>query len=341
MNVSPNLPSQVRGFLELTGLRVPIVQAPIGSAATPELASSVARAGAMGALGLSWASPSEARSLVERTQDLADGGSFLANFVLHFPCGGMDAAVEAGVKAVTYSWGIDKDRIARAHAGGAVVGVQIGSPAGARLAREAGADFLIAQGIEAGGHVQSTTPLAMLLPTVLAEARHLPVLAAGGIANGAAIARSIEAGAAGAMLGTRFVATTEAGTHADYKQRLVEASGEGTVFTNCFDIDWPYAMHRVLRNDTFEAWEAAGCPQAPNRPGEGEVVMQVAGRDFVRYCDTPPPPCATGALGSACLYAGKGVGDIASVMPAGDLVRALWTDATAALAATAGQGGNL
>lgn len=314
------MPPHVAALLALTGQRLPIVQAPIGSAATPELVTAVCRAGGLGGLALTWDSPDEAAAKVTALRHALPGAAFFANFVLHFPCEGLEAALDAGVPMVTFSFGIDAARIARAHRAGAKVGVQVGSVEGARLAIAAGADVLIAQGVEAGGHVQSTTPLARLLPQVVAVAGDRPVVAAGGIASAAAILRVIADGAAGAMLGTRFLATREAAAHPDHKAALVAAKAEDTAFTNCFDIDWPHAMHRVLRNSTFTAWEAAGSPQPPHRPGEGDVVFRQNGADHLRYCDMPPGPDAIGDPLGACLYAGTGVGDIDSVEAAGDLV---------------------
>ena len=329
--MSQYFPKQVRTLLALTGQRLPIIQAPIGPAATVALASAVARAGGLGGLALSWAEPVQAAEMVKATRLAAAGAPFLANFVLHFPCEGLEHALSAGVPVVTFSWGIDAARITLAKRAGARVGVQVGSAEGARLACDAGADFLIAQGVEAGGHVQSTTPLARLLPMVLAVAGDIPVVAAGGIASARDIAAAIAAGAAGAMMGTRFVATHEAAAHDACKAALVAATADETAFTNCFDVGWPFAMHRVLRNTSFTAWEAAGCPQPPHRPGEGEVVFRENGADFPRYSDTQPGPDATGDVRAACHYAGTGVGQIDRVEPAGDLVARLGFELHAAL----------
>jgi len=313
-------PPQVAALLALTGQTIPIMQAPIGSAAAVALAGAVSRAGGLGGVGLTWSGPEDSRAIVKSLRAAASGHPVYGNFVLHFPCEGFDAALDAGLALVTLSFGIDAARVARAHRAGARVGIMVGSGPGARMALDAGADFLIAQGLEAGGHVQSTTQGADLLPAVLAEAGTVPVLAAGGIASGDGIARVLAAGAAGAVLGTRFLATVEAGYHDAYKTALIAASGTDTVLTNCFDLGWPYAMHRVLRNDTFTAWEAAGCPQAPNRPGEGDIVFRNGTEAVLRYGDMPPLPEAVGSLMSAALYAGTGVGDIRSVEPATDLV---------------------
>lgn len=324
-------PPQVHRLLALTGQRLPIIQAPIGSAATPDLVRAVCNAGAMGGLAMTWDTPDQAAERVTALRQSLSGSAFFGNFVLHFPCEGLDAALDAGLSVVTFSWGIDAARIARAQRAGAKVGVQVGNAEGARRAIDAGADLLIAQGVEAGGHVQSTTPLAALLPQVLDVAGDIPVVAAGGIASAADITRVIATGAAAATLGTRFLATREAAVHPDYQAALLAAKAEDTVFTNCFDVDWPFAMHRVLRNSTFIAWEAAGSPQPPHRPGEGEIVFRQNGTDHVRYCDMPPGPNATGDLLGACLYAGTGVGDIDRIEGAGELVSRLWADVMTAL----------
>ncbi len=326
------LPPHVAALLELTGQRLPLIQAPIGSAATPALVTSVCRAGGLGGLALTWDNPADAAAKVSALRADLGKTPFFANFVLHFPCEALDSSLDAGVPVVTFSWGLDAARIARAHRAGAKVGVQVANAEGARRAIDAGADFLIAQGIEAGGHVQSTTPLVTLLPQVLDVAGDRPVIAAGGIASASAITRVIAAGAAAATLGTRFLATREAAVHPDYQAALLAARAEDTAFTNCFDIDWPFAMHRVLRNSTFTAWEAAGAPQPPHRPGEGDIVFRQNGTGYVRYCDTPPGPGANGDALGACLYAGTGVGDIDRIEGAGELVSRFGAEVMAAIA---------
>jgi NAD(P)H-dependent flavin oxidoreductase YrpB (nitropropane dioxygenase family) len=139
------------------------------------------------------------------------------------------------------------------------------------------------------------------------------------------------AGAQGVMMGTRFVASRESEAHDAYKAALVAASAEDTAYTNCFDIDWPYAMHRVIRNSTFRMWEAAGSPAAPGRPGEGDIVLTAGGKGLVRFCDTPPCRDATGDLLAACLYAGTSVDGITDVRPAAEIVTSLWAEARALL----------
>jgi hypothetical protein len=127
-----------------------------------------------------------------------------------------------------------------------------------------------------------------------------------GIATGADIARAMKAGAQGVMMGTRFLASEDSLAHPVYKQALVEATAEQMVYTNCFDIGWPYAMSRVLRNSTFEMWEVAGNTAAPDRPGEGDIIFRCGNDSLVRYCDTSPALEAEGDLLAGCLHAGMG-----------------------------------
>ena len=307
--------------------RIPIYQAPTGSLAGPELAVAVANAGAMGAMALTWTEPTEAAAFVRQVRAATDG-VFQVNFALAFPPKSLNAALESGVPIVTFSWGDPAPYLTEVRAAGAAFGVQVTSVSGARRVLDLGADFLICQGIEAGGHVQSTRPLWELLPRVIAEAGQTPVIASGGIGDGQGIAQALSLGAAGTMLGTRFVATRESRAHPDYKQRLLEASASDAALTVCFDGGWPYAAHRVLRNQTLDTWEAAGCPSIGQRPGEGDTVGQSAsGEAIYRYEDTAPRQGMTGDVSDMALYAGTSCGLINDVPPAGELVARLWAEA--------------
>jgi nitronate monooxygenase len=215
------------------------------------------------------------------------------------------------------------------------MGVQVTTPDGAKRALDCGADFLVCQGVEAGGHVQATQPLALVLPQVISEARSVPVVAAGGIGSGIAMAAVLRMGAAAAMFGTRFVASDESLAHASYKKRLVESSAQNASLTLCFDLGWPYAAHRVLRNDTLDTWEAAGCPPSGFRPGEGDTVATLPnGKVFKRYEDAPALLDMQGSVLDLCLYAGLSVAEINEIRPAAELVDTLWAECKLALSDT-------
>ena len=318
-------------FMREYGLRVPIVQAPTGSIAGPELAIAVANAGAMAALALTWTPAEEAARLVRQVRAGTDG-PFLANFALAFPPDSLDAALDAGVPIVTFSWGDAAPYVERVHAAGAKVGIQVTNMLGAYRAVHFGADFLVCQGVEAGGHVQSNTKLAEILPRIVNAANGVPVIAAGGIATGEQIAAVLKNGAA-ASLGTRFVATQESRAHCGYKGLLrssetADTAPKETALTVCFQGGWPYAAHRVLRNGALDVWEAAGSPPVGQRPGEGEIIARTAsGEPIFRYDDTAPRQGMSGDIAAMCLYAGTGVGAITDIPPAAELIARLWEDA--------------
>jgi nitronate monooxygenase len=300
-----------------------IVQAPIGSLASVELVSAVSNAGGLGCLALTWTEAQRAGRLVAAVRSKTSA-PFAANFVLAFEPRALPAVLEAGVPVVTFSWGLPGDLVKSVHSFGAAAGVQVGTVEGAKRALEQDCDFIICQGIEAGGHVQSSTPLRELLPRIVAVAGTVPVVAAGGLADRADVAEVKSLGARAAMLGTRFVASAESHAHSAYKEALLGASAQDTALTGCFDGGWPYALHRVLRNATLVNWEAAGCPPSGHRPGEGDIVARLkTGSPVRRYDDMAPNADMSGDFVDCCLYAGMGVGKITEVRPAGVLVKEL------------------
>ena len=204
--------------------------------------------------------------------------------------------------------------VTRARAGGARVLVQVASADAARAAADAGADALIVQGVEAGGHVQSVVGLLPLLAEVR-RAVSLPLLAAGGIADPASARAALAAGATAVVMGTRFVASDECDAHPRYKARLLEAEGRDALLTGLFDVGWP-APHRVLRNSTYDRWLAAGRPPTGERPGEGEEIAQ----GIPRYAANLPVSSIEGDVEAMAMYAGQGVGIIDAVEPAGAIV---------------------
>jgi nitronate monooxygenase len=307
------------------GIPYPIFQAPTASIAGPELCAAVSAAGGLGAMGITWTEPEEAARNVREVRSRTDR-PFQVNFALHFPPDALPAVLDAGAPVVTFSWGMPTPEMAgRVRDAGALLGIQVTSPDGARAALNHSPNFLVCQGIEAGGHVQSVTPLLDLLPTVIEAARGTPVVAAGGLTAGSDIARVLQWGAAAAMLGTRFVATRESRAHPEYKQALVAAGGESeTALTVCFDAGWPYSPHRVLRNRTFTGWEAAGCPPVGQRPGEGEIIGHTATSEPIyRYEGMAPRSGMTGNVTEMCLYSGTGCGAIQDLPSAAELMARL------------------
>ncbi len=291
-----------REISHLCGIDCPVFQAGLGGVAGPELAAAVSNAGGLGHLGGIRRSANGIREWINQTRRLTDK-PFGVNLV---PMGpgpdGFNAqlavVLEEQPKVLSLFWGDFSAVIPRVKAAGITTMVQIGSVAEARKAADDGADIIIAQGIEAGGHVRGTVGLSVLLPEVIRAVAPIPVLAAGGISGRAAIDTVLEQGAAGAWVGTRFVATTESMAHDIYKRRLLEAGTDDTVHGRFYSYGWPLGTpYRIIppRKKNFLRFVAGGARVA-DRSYHAEGIS---------------------------LYAGQGVGQIGKVVPAAQVVAEL------------------
>jgi nitronate monooxygenase len=223
--------------------------------------------------------------------------------------GQVEACFEERVRFLVFFWGDASPYVAEAHRRGIKVFLQVGSVAEAAAAAAAGVDVIIAQGVEAGGHVKSTTSLSTLLPTVVEAVKPAPVLASGGIANGKGLAAALSLGAQGVSLGTRFLCSEEAFASPAYKERVARAAAEDTVYTRLFSVGWD-ASHRVLRNRTIAEWHAAGRPADGARPGEGMVIGRAPrggeSVSLIKYASNSYPSAGfEGDIDDAVLYAGN------------------------------------
>jgi nitronate monooxygenase len=335
----PNVPSSQARVRDLLGIELPLIQAPIGSATSVELAAAVSGAGALGTLAVSWRSERQIREMLGRLRASTDR-AWGVNLVLEWDQRArLEACLEEGARIVSFFWGDPRPYIADVHAAGGVVLHTAGDVDEARRAVDAGADAIIAQGWEAGGHVRGTVATMVLVPAVVdAVGGDVPVLAAGGIADGRGLAAVLALGAGGAMLGTRFLLTHESDTHAAYRAALSRATVTDTVYSTVFDGGWPAAPHRTLRNGTVSAWEQADRPPAGDRPGEGEVIARRRNRDITRYSDDMPTADTEGDVEQLALYAGQSVGLVAGAEHAGTLVRRIAAEADAILAGLASEG---
>ncbi|HEX5609774.1 MAG TPA: nitronate monooxygenase [Solirubrobacterales bacterium] len=315
-------------FLERLGLEVPVVQAGMGGGLSRhELAAAVAEAGGLGTIAVNGAAPIRQELRAARA---LTGGPVAVNLLLPVARREwFDAAAEAD--AVVTFWGRPRRR---------TPGVwmhQCGSVAEARAAHAAGADAVIVQGVEAGGHVRGTTPsLALLEQVRSALPAGYPLLLAGGIAERAGVERALEAGAVAAVAGTRFLLSEESRAHPGYRQRLLAA--QETILTELFGASWP-APHRVIRNAATDRWlgsdqrgpalnrmlNRAMAPGARFTPPSLQARMIRAQRPGSRLL-TPASPTDDGPetlLDAGALYAGETVARITEVKPAADLVREL------------------
>jgi NAD(P)H-dependent flavin oxidoreductase YrpB (nitropropane dioxygenase family) len=318
---------------DMFGIEIPIVQAPMGGAVGPRLAAAVSNAGGLGTLPLWRADIETLREQVRETRSLTSK-PFAVNLNLEFPQEErLEACLLEGVPVISLFWGDPSALVARAKAGGAKVMHTIGTAKDAQAAVQCGVDVIVAQGWEAGGHVRGTVATMALLPAVVDAVAPVPVIAAGGIADGRGLAAVLALGASGAWIGTRFLASVEVTIHPHYRERLLKATEDDTVYLNgLFDIGWPNAPHRVLRNETVAAWEAAGRPESGKRPGEGEVVAVSKSRGpIVRYSSYTPAADAEGDIDALSLWSGQSVALVRNVQPAGEIVREIDIVASAIL----------
>ena len=318
---------------ERLGIDLPIIQAPMGGAVGPRMVAAVSNAGGVGML-VPWRAKAETVQQQIRETRALTSRPFGVNLVLDFPQEErLDVCLEEHVPIISFFWGDPSALAPRAKARGAIVLHTVGSAAEAKRAVDAGVDIVVAQGWEAGGHVRGTVATLPLVPAVVDAVAPVPVVAAGGIADGRGLAAALALGAAGAWIGTRFLASEEATIHPRYRERLLAARETDTVYLkDLFDVRWPNAPHRALRNHTVEAWEAAGCPTSGKCPGEGEVIARSrSAGDVVRYQSYTPGVDAEGDIDALSLWAGQGVSLVSKVQPAGDIVREIAEDARAIL----------
>lgn len=318
-------------------IEYPIFSVGFGRGAGPELVAAVSNAGGCGVLRVTAQPSGFVRARVEQVRSLTRR-PFGANVILvnERRDETIAACLDAGVPLLVLFWGDPAPYVDDAHRRGSKVFIQVGSVDEAVAAARAGVDAVIAQGREAGGHVKGTTALSEIVPAVVDAIKPTPVLASGGIADGRGVVAALRWGAQGVSLGTRFVASLEAFVHAEYKARLLSARAEDTVYSeSLFDVWWPGAPHRVLRNKAVREWEAAGRPPSGQRPGEGTVIGTLTyERDPIeipRYASFMLTPAFEGEVESAPMWAGESVGLVTEIKPAGQIVADIVREAEAAL----------
>ncbi|WP_436906652.1 NAD(P)H-dependent flavin oxidoreductase [Halosimplex marinum] len=322
--MSPHTP-----LCDASGIDHPVVQAPVGSVSTPELAAAVSAAGGLGTLAVTWRDLAATRAAIADIRDRTDA-PFAVNLVLDDAARErptdehLTACLDAGAPLVSFSFGDPAPYVDPVHDAGADVLATVGSADEARAAAEAGVDAVVAQGWEAGGHVQSDVATTALVPRVAdATPDDVPVVAAGGVADGRGLAAVLALGADGAWLGTRFVATEEADAHERYRERLVAGEATETVRGTPFPKGWPGQPHRTLASPATERWIAAGRPPLAERDDADDVVADLDGDPLERYVDLPPLSGVDGSVEELPHYAGQSVGGVDAVAPAADVVAEL------------------
>lgn len=304
------------GYTSLVGCRLPIQQSPMGSVASPDLVVAVTEAGGVGSITASGMSPGYLAKVLDDVLSRTSG-VVAANFLTAEVDVDVLGRVASRVPVVDFFWNEPSARLVDiAHEAGAVVSWQVGSVDEAVSAVAVGVDVVIAQGLEAGGHVRSNTTLLPLLAGVL-DAVDVPVLGAGAIGHPRTLAAVLAAGASGARVGTAFIATTESGAHPRYKQAVVDARRGDTLITDTFSKQCPLcatsARHRVL----------TACVRASQALPDGEIGVTMYGSRAVpqvKGSPLSPSTTTTGHIGAMAMYASDAAADASAIRPAGEVI---------------------
>ncbi len=301
------------------GLRVPIVNAPMGGVAGGRLAAAVSAAGGLGMVGMGTAGSTSSLH-AELPHVAGTFGIGLVDWVIRNEPGLFDAALAARPVLISVSFGTDLSWVSRVHDAGIATATQVYNSVEARRAEDAGIDLLVARGCEGGGHGEATIGTLPLLDAVL-DVVSVPVLAAGGIASARSLAAVLAAGASGAWLGTCLSVAVEALTTDAGRRALVAARETDTTSTRVFDIvrRLPWAQRfpsRVLRNEFVARWSGHEDALADDPDAQAELATAIAADD----------------RRTAPVDAGQGVGMVTGVAPAGQIVERLCTGAQELLA---------
>ncbi|HEU5081937.1 MAG TPA: nitronate monooxygenase [Acidimicrobiales bacterium] len=310
-------------FTELFDLEHPIMSAPMVMHSGGRLAAAVSAAGGLGAFGGIHPGRDADWLRAEVATARTGGGAFAVGFITPFlPMTErfLEATIDERPDAICFSFADPGPWAARAKDAGIRVLCQVQDHEGVAMAVDAGADVLIAQGTEAGGHT-GTMSLLPFLASVVARHPDIPVLAAGGVADGRTLAAALLAGADGAVMGTAFLATPEAvEVHDTYKQLIVDSDGADTVLTHAYDIvsglPWPATIHDRVRRNRFTAEWADRDTELRARREEVAAAVAPTGepdpdRDAIRY--------------------GQSAAFVDAVRPAGEVLRAVSAEAEALL----------
>jgi len=306
---------------DLLGIPHPIVLGGLGTATSAPLVAAVSNGGGFGTLGTSGLSTAQLETEIAAIRERTDKPFGINHLLFQIQEESFRVTLRAQPAVAAFAWARKdqdlRDYFQRAHAAGSKVMHMAGEIPEALRAAEAGADVIVAQGTEAGGHVGWMASLP-LVPMMVKAVAPLPVLCAGGIADGRGLAASLALGAEGVLLGTRFMATPEAPIHSNFKQVLVKSDGHDTVLTEIPDIAsgrvWPGAMSRAQRNKFIERWAGREWTLRQNASEVGKAAAQAR---------------SAGDVDNAPLLFGQDAGLIDSIKSAGEVIKEMVAEAEA------------
>lgn len=327
------MPKLTTALCRMLGIKAPILQAPI--AASPDLAIAVSEAGGLGIVPVTWTESGALKRTIAAMREHTKqpfGANIVISLMGETQQANLDLVLEAGVPVISTFYGDPAPLIPRIHDAGALAVHTVGSAEEARRVVDQGVDVVVAQGVEAGGHVWGSVATMVLVPAVVDAVPETPVVAAGGVADGRGLAAVLALGAQGAWIGTRFLLARESDAHAAYRERILSARETDTVLSEVFDGGWPHAPHRCLLNDTLESWRAAGEPPPGHRPNEGQIIAHDrSGAPIERYDVENPTTGTSGSVTSMALYAGQSAGLVRGEMPAAEIMAGMVDEAESIL----------
>ncbi|WP_331346104.1 nitronate monooxygenase [Cellvibrio sp. UBA7661] len=311
-------PALYTPLTDLLGCKYPILCAGMGGVARHKLAAAVSNAGGFACLGMVREQPEFIREEVHRYRSLSKK-HFAVNLIpAATPAELLDRqiteCISLGVRYLAFFWDVDKDIVRRCIDNGITVMHQVGSKKDAELALEAGASVLIAQGVEAGGHVRGDTSLFGLLPEISALSP-VPVVASGGITTGQGLVAALALGAQGVSCGTLFLATEESNAHDFHKEKIIRAKAADTLLCYDFHRNWPVkAAVRVLKNAITEN------PYHDYKHFPDRAIGEQDGAAIYPFSTDSPLKGATGDLASMALYAGQGCANVRKIKSAATVI---------------------
>ena len=323
---------------EQYGLKVPFINAGMAFIATAPLVRAVCNAGGMGMLGIP-AMPPDVLQAAIRDVKAVDPACFGVDIIARFSgIEHIEVCVTEKVPVVVFFWDDAPDEwLSRLRAAGSHIWFQVGSVEEAKAALRHGAQGLVVQGSEAGGHNRAAAATFSLLPAVIDAVPSVPVVAAGGIADGRTVAAALALGADAVWVGTRLLASFEAYAHPQYKDRVVAAGVEDTARHLIFGPEFPDASTRGLRNRIVREWERRDDPPPYKVVPDSELPVigqaRLYGQEFPmkRFCGFPPTPEFTGDLEEMSLLAGELVGQTKRLMSAASIIDEMISGAEAVI----------
>jgi NAD(P)H-dependent flavin oxidoreductase YrpB (nitropropane dioxygenase family) len=304
---------------DLLGIDHPVVLGGMGGATSAPLVAAVSNAGALGTLGTSGINAAQIKSEAEAIRKATDKPFGINHLLFEIDEERFSVTLGGRPAVASFAWArTDQDLrsyFQRAHDAGCKVMHMAGEVSETRRAADAGADVIVAQGTEAGGHVGWMAAMA-LVPMIVKAVAPLPVLAAGGIADGRGLAAALALGADGVLVGTRFMATDESPLHSNFKQAILRSDGHDTLLTEIPDIAsgrvWPGAMSRALRNRFIERWAGREWALRRDQREAWKAVLKAR---------------RAGDADNAPLFIGQDAGLIDSIRPAAEIVETMVAEA--------------